>query len=82
VCEPDACVASCAFDHGSARVEEALALGIFDDEERGAVFDGASRVLEFGFAQDVAAGLFGELLEADQGRFANCWVVLEHVVWV
>jgi hypothetical protein len=61
-------------------VEEALALGIFDDEERGAVFDGASRVLEFGFAQYVAAGFFGELLEADQGGFANCWVVLERVV--
>jgi len=29
--------------------------------------------LEFGFAEDVAAGFFGELLEANERSFANCY---------
>jgi hypothetical protein len=73
VCEPNAGVASCAFDDGSAGVQETEALCIFDDEEGGAVFDGAAGVLEFGFAEDVAAGFLGEALEAYERSFADCW---------
>ena len=36
--------------------------GVLDEEEGGAVFYGAAGVLEFGFAEDVAAGFFGEAL--------------------
>jgi hypothetical protein len=49
---------------------------VFDDEERGAVFDAAAGVLEFGFAQHVAARFFGELLQPDERRLANCFGVL------
>jgi hypothetical protein len=70
--EADACVAGRAFDDGTARVQEALALGIFDNEEGGAVFNGAAGILEFGFAEDVAASFFGETFEADEGGLANC----------
>lgn len=72
MCEPDASVSGCAFDDGPARVEQAEALCVFDDEEGGAVFDGAAGVLEFGFAEDVATGFFGKLFEADEGGFADC----------
>jgi hypothetical protein len=71
--EPDARVSRGAFDDGAAGLEQACFLGVLDDEERRAVFDGAAWVLELGFAEDVAAGLFGELLQADEGRFADCW---------
>jgi hypothetical protein len=69
--EPDASVSGCAFDDGAAWVQESEALGIFDDEERGSIFDAAAGVLEFGFAEDVAAGLFAEAFEADERGFAN-----------
>jgi hypothetical protein len=46
---------------------------MLDDEEGRAVFDTAARVLEFGFAEDVAAGLFGELFELYEWGFADCW---------
>ena len=55
-------VARGALDDGAAGLEEAGFLGVLDDEERGAVFHRAAWVLEFGFAEDVAAGFFGELL--------------------
>lgn len=53
---------------------------MLDDEEGGAVFDAAAGVLEFGFAEDGAAGFFGEVLEANEGGFADCWVT-ESVGW-
>jgi hypothetical protein len=70
--ESNTCVSSCAFDDGSAGVQETELLGILDDEERSAVLDGTTGVLEFSFAEDVAAGFFGEFLEADQRGFSNC----------
>jgi hypothetical protein len=70
--EADAGVSGCAFDDGAAWVEEAEALGIFDDEECGAVFYAAAGVLKFGFSEDVAAGFFAEAFEADERGFANC----------
>jgi hypothetical protein len=71
VCETNTGVSSCAFDDGTARLQETLALGVFDDEEGGAVLDGATRVLELGLSKNIAAGLFGEALEADEGSFAD-----------
>jgi hypothetical protein len=71
--EPDARVAGGAFDDGPAGLDQALLFGMLDDEEGGAVFDTAARVLEFGFAEDIAAGLFGELFESYEGGFADCW---------
>ena len=76
MCETNASVSGCTLDDGAARLQETLALGVFDDEEGGAVFDGAAGVLEFGFAEDGAAGFFGEFFEADEGGFADCWEVL------
>jgi hypothetical protein len=58
--EAYACVARGAFDDGAPRLEEAGFLGVLDDEERRAVFYAAAGVLEFGFAEDGAAGFFGE----------------------
>lgn len=35
----NASIARCAFDDGATGLEKALTLGIFDDEEGGAIFD-------------------------------------------
>jgi hypothetical protein len=51
---------------------------ILNHEEGGAVFDGAAGVLEFGFSEDVTAGLFGEFLQTDEGCFANCYELLTY----
>jgi len=72
VCEANTSVSSGAFDDSTARLQEALALGVFDDEEGGAILDRATGVLEFGLSEDIAAGLFGEALEADEGGFSDC----------
>ena len=71
VCETNASVSGCALDDGAARLQETLALGVLDDEEGGAILDGATRVLEFGLSEDIAAGLFGEALEADKRSFTD-----------
>jgi hypothetical protein len=62
-------------------VQETQAFGIFDDEEGGTVFDGATWVLEFSFAEDVAAGFFRELFQADQRCLSNCCRKLEKLLW-
>lgn len=77
--EADAGVSGGAFDDGAAGLEEAEFLGVLDDVEGGAVFDAAAGVLEFGFAEDVAAGFFGEALEADEWCLSNCWNMLMDV---
>lgn len=56
--ESNAGVASCALNHGAAWFQQTLAFGVLDDEESGAVLDGASGILEFCFAEDIAAGFF------------------------
>lgn len=71
MCETNASVSGCALDDGAARLQETLALGVFDDEEGGAVLYGATRVLEFGLSEDIAAGLFREALEADKRSFTD-----------
>jgi hypothetical protein len=75
VCEPNTSVSSGALDDGATRLQETLALGVFDDEEGGAVFDRATRVLKFGLSKHIAASLFGEALEADEGSFADGYIV-------
>jgi hypothetical protein len=54
----NASISSGALNNGAARLQETLALGVFDDEEGGAVFDRTTRVLEFGLSEDIAACLF------------------------
>ena len=73
MCEADARVSRCAFDNGAAGFQLPGFFGIEHDVEGGAVFDAAARVLEFGFAEDGAGGLLGEVVEADEGRVANGW---------
>lgn len=72
-------VTCCAFNDCPAWVQQAEALCIFDDEEGSAVLDRASRVLEFCFPEDIATSFFGELLQADERSFADCWAVLEDI---
>lgn len=71
MCKTNTSVSGGAFDDSTARLQEALALGVFDDEEGGAVLDGATGILEFGLSEDVAAGLFGEALETDERSFTD-----------
>lgn len=71
--ESDACISCGAFDDGAAGLQLAQLLSVFDDVEGCAVFNAAARVLEFGFAEDIAAGFFGEALETNQGCLADCW---------
>ena len=69
--ETDARVASGALDDGAAGLKKTTFLGILDDVQSSAVLDAATRVLELGLAQDVAACLFGKALEADEGSVSN-----------
>ena len=48
--EANARVTGSAFDYGAARFKQTALLGILDDVEGGAVFDGAAWVLELGLA--------------------------------
>lgn len=61
-----------ALDDGTAGLQESLFLRILDNEESGTVFHAATGVLEFGFTEDVAAGLFGDALQSDEGGVSNC----------
>src|SRR6185312_4378572 len=45
--------------------------GILDDEKGGAVFDRLAGIEEFGLAENLATGLFGSAIEADQRRIAD-----------
>lgn len=69
--EPNASVSRCSLDDGASRLQQPLFLSIFDKPEGGTVLDTAAGILELGFAQDIAAGLLGETLEADEWRLAN-----------
>ena len=76
--EADAGVSCCAFDDGAAWFEQACFFGVFDDEEGGAILDGAAGVLKFSFAEDITARFFGELLEADERSLADGCVESAH----
>ncbi|MCY1536772.1 hypothetical protein D9M68_722420 [compost metagenome] len=69
--QADAGIACRAFDHGAAGLQQAAALGVADDVERGAVLDRAARVQEFGLAVDIAAGLGAQPRQPDQRGVAN-----------
>lgn len=60
-----------ALHNGATGLQETLLFRILDDEQRRAVLDAASGVLEFGFAEDVAAGFFRKALQTDQRSVAN-----------
>jgi hypothetical protein len=76
--QTDASVARCAFDNGTAGLDKAQAFGILDDEESGAILDGATGVLKFSLAENVTAGFFREPLEADERGLANGCVESAH----
>ncbi|EFY98819.2 hypothetical protein MAA_05958 [Metarhizium robertsii ARSEF 23] len=69
--EPDARVAGGALDHGAPRAQEPALLGVLDHVQGCAVLDRAPRVHELGLAQDLAARLFGEPVEADEGGVSD-----------
>lgn len=67
-------VASGAFDNGPAGFQEPALFGVFDNIERGAVFDAATGVLELGFSEDGARGIGGEGVEFYEGSVADCFL--------
>jgi hypothetical protein len=69
----DARVARCAFNDGATWTQQTGLLSVLDDKEGRAVLDAASGILEFGFPEDIAASLLGDLLETNQGCLADCW---------
>jgi hypothetical protein len=48
--EANAGIAGGSFDYGPTGLEKAAVLGVLDDIEGSAVFDGSAWVLEFGFS--------------------------------
>ena len=62
----DAGVAGCALYNSAARAELAFSLCIAHDAQRGAVFDRATGVHELGFAQYLAAGRVGQMIQTYQ----------------
>ena len=69
--EPDAGIAGRAFDDRAARLEAAAALGVVDDGTRRAILHRAAGIHEFGLAENLAAGLVAETIQADQRRIAD-----------
>ena len=69
--QPNSGVSSRALDNCSARTEKSLFLRILNDVKRGSVLNTSTGVLEFSLAQDIAAGLLREALQADQWGVSN-----------
>ena len=69
--QADAGIAGRALDDDAARLQQPALFGVADDEQAGAVLDRLARIHELGLAQDLAAGFFRGLVEADQGRVAD-----------
>ena len=69
--EPNAGVACRTFNDSAARFQQAFLLGIFNDVKSSSVLNTPARILEFCFAEDVAAGVFGEGGEFDERCVAN-----------
>lgn len=76
--QTNASIPRCTFDNRAAGLDEAQPFGILDDEEGGAILDGAAGVLKFSFAEDITARFFGELLEADERSLADGCVESAH----
>jgi hypothetical protein len=66
--QADAGIAGGALDDDAAGPEQALLLGVADDEQPGAVLHRLAGIHELGLAEDLAAGRFGSLAQADQRR--------------
>ena len=66
--QPDAGVPGGAFDDDAARMEEPAPFEVFDDAERGAIFDRTAGIEELGLAEDLAADRRGEFRQTDQRR--------------
>lgn len=62
MCKANASVSRRAFDDGATGLQQPELLGVLDDVEGSAVFDAAAGILELCFAEDIAAGFFGEAL--------------------
>ena len=69
--QADAGIAGGALDDDAAGPEQALLLGVADDEQPGAVLDRLARIDEFGLAENLAAGLLGSAFQTDQRRVAD-----------
>ena len=70
--EPDAGIARRSFDDDTAGLQLAVTLRVANDGPGRPVLDGTARVEELGLAQDLAAGHFGEVAEADERRVPDC----------
>src|SRR3546814_1576383 len=67
VCSSDlAGVAGGALDDDAAGPQRATLLGILDDRPGGAVLHRATGILELGLAEDLAAGLLGQLARSEE----------------
>lgn len=66
-------IAGRAFDDRPARAQLPPFFGILNDVQRGAVFDAATGILKFGFAEDLAAGFVGKAFQPDEGRVTDGW---------
>jgi hypothetical protein len=73
--ESNTSIPGCAFDNCTTGLDQSKTLGILDDEEGGAILDGTTGILEFSFAEDIAARFFGESLKTDERSLANGCVV-------
>jgi len=70
--EPNAGIASGAFDDRSARLQQSLCAGVFDDRQRGAVLHGAAGIEIFSLGVDFDARKLGiRLFQPQQGRVAD-----------
>ena len=69
--QADAGIAGGALDDHAAGLDQALLLGIADDEQPGAVLHRLARIEEFRLAVDLAAGLLGRPVEANERRVAD-----------
>ena len=60
-----------ALDNHAAGSQLPPLLGISDDGQGGSILDRTPRIQELGLAENFAAGLLGNLVQADQGRIAD-----------
>ena len=72
--ESYASVASRALDYRASGLQQAAFFGVFDDIERGAVFDAAAGVLELGLSEDSTRRFGGEGIEFYERSVADCFL--------
>src|SRR5690606_13038018 len=69
--QSDAGVAGGALHDGEPLPQSARSFGLLDDAERGAVFDAATGIHEFGLAVDIATGGVRERFDTNERRAAD-----------